>query len=37
MLMACSHIIVACSHIIAVFNHEEPGEFDKVYRLTISD
>jgi len=22
---------------IAVFNHEEPGTFDKVYRLTISD
>jgi hypothetical protein len=30
-------MLMACSHIIAVFNHEEPGEFDKVYRLTISD
>jgi hypothetical protein len=23
--------------VIAVFNHEDPGTFDKIYRLTISE
>jgi hypothetical protein len=25
------------ARLIAVFNHEDPGTFDKVYRLTISE